>query len=791
MYEHPDYNSYKLSVSTNTIYYIISQSGRHSIVYYYDNNNRLVYHSSTQFLNQCCVFAYTDGYMYINYQNTYIPSIYTVKNPSILKQIGNSITKESLTIKDYAITRKSDDDSGIVFNVEDETFTIKSGTYIIGRNNVSYRTEEDLTTTRNDAAGNSGYVIFDNSTKTIKQVGTLNPRMESTDQIPICFINWHKHEILSNNMDFYTVTNGVNSIEHKNKIELDSLYESHQIIKFSDDMFVDGYYTSTNYPNSDDFKEVINPSIIKNGENQKFRSARILLKGKVLIFGQGGSASSSRLYCVTDLDNIIISGAEKGINSTVVPSIVETKKLSYVYITNSNSDGYIVIFQNYEPEEDNSKYINIVVNNYNELNDNYDEVVLDLNKSLTVKKSSFLIGKHIGHIDNLSEDIVINKPDDGYGTHYIIFKKVNKNTTITYRCVRYNDTVILEENEDIFCVVKWSTGIIKSNLVCYRLGDRVVYPTNIRVTESITAPKMYNPILNLQKDQFKVLDIGNSYTDDSTHYLPQIVTASGVDTSNMCLYKAVRGGASFKNWYDIYFDRDTSNYSVSKILGGIDQNITGTAEIGNGERFRNTLKNNEWDLIIIHQVSTYSPYYDRWEEDSDAGYLSKYIRILRQNQPKATIGFLLVHSYWSDYSGNTEKSSLNRWKLIAESVKRLRANYDIDFVIPYGTAIQNLRASSLNNGYDLTIDGTHNADGIADYTAACCYYQSLFASRYGVGILGNTARINISDPNQGTYPSSNISVTDDNALTCQKSAFLACYNWYECQNPDNFTDLTA
>ena len=182
---------------------------------------------------------------------------------------------------------------------------------------------------------------------------------------------------------------------------------------------------------------------------------------------------------------------------------------------------------------------------------------------------------------------------------------------------------------------------------------------------------------------------------------------------------------------------------------------------------------------------------DRWEEENDAGYLSKYIRLLRQNQPKATIGFLLVHSYWSDYSGNTEKSSLKRWKLIADSVKRLRANYGIDFVIPYGTAIQNLRASSLNNAYDLTTDGTHNADGIADYTAACCYYQSLLAPRYGVGILGNTSRVNISDPNYGTYPSSNISVTDDNALTCQKSAFLACYNWYECQNPDNFTDLTA
>ena len=297
---------------------------------------------------------------------------------------------------------------------------------------------------------------------------------------------------------------------------------------------------------------------------------------------------------------------------------------------------------------------------------------------------------------------------------------------------------------------------------------------------------MYNPILNLQKTQLRVLDIGNSYTDDSTHYLPQIVTASGVDISDMCLYKAIRGGATFKNWYDIYHDQDTSGYSVSKVLGGLDANISGTAAAGNGERFRNTLLNNEWDLIIIHQVSTYAPYYDRWEENSGAGYLSKFIRLLRKLQPKATLGFLLVHSYWSGYSGNTEKSSLQRWKLIAESAMKLRANYGIDFIIPYGTAIQNLRASSLNNDYDLTSDGTHCANGLADYTAACAYFQSLFAPRYGVSILGNSARITV-EQNE-TYPSSDISVTDENAPIAQVAAMAACYNWYECINPEDIED---
>lgn len=297
---------------------------------------------------------------------------------------------------------------------------------------------------------------------------------------------------------------------------------------------------------------------------------------------------------------------------------------------------------------------------------------------------------------------------------------------------------------------------------------------------------MFNPPLNLQKTQLKVLDIGNSYTEDSTHYIPEIVTASGINVSDMCLYKAIRGSSSFKTWYDCYHDQDNVGYSISKVVGGIDADITGTAAANNGERFRNTLINNEWDLIIIHQVSTYAPYYERWEENNNAGYLSKFIRLIRKHQPKATIGFLLVHSYWSGYGGNTEHSSLQRWKLIAESAMKLRANYGIDFIIPYGTAIQNLRASSLNNDYDLTADGTHCANGLADYTAACAYYQSLFAPRYGVGILGNSARINVQQTE--TYPSSDISVTDENAPIAQVAAMAACYNWYECINPEDIED---
>lgn len=392
--------------------------------------------------------------------------------------------------------------------------------------------------------------------------------------------------------------------------------------------------------------------------------------------------------------------------------------------------------------------------------------------TLTLKKNSLFFGH--GLQIQLDKDIVIKRPDE-YGTHFIIL-----NDKCEIRIEQGKNKITIDYNEVVVCIVRWTSCIIQANFFKYYLNGSLIDFKHID-DYSVKVPKMYNPPLNLQKAQLRVLDIGNSYTNDCVHYLPQLVSASGVDTSDMCIYKATRASGSFKTWYDTYNDKDTQSYEIAKVLGGLTADISGTAGVGNGEKFRNTLKNNKWDLIIIHTRSTYAPYYDTWESNGNNGYLREFIRTIRTAQPLATIGFLLVHSYWSGYSENTEKSSLARWKLIVESTKKLKANYGIDFVIPYGTAIQNIRASSFNNEYDLTADGTHCSNGLADYTAACTYFQALIAPRYGVSILGNTARVTVSQIEQ--YPS--VDVTDENAPIAQKAAIFATYDYFTCQNPEN------
>lgn len=296
-----------------------------------------------------------------------------------------------------------------------------------------------------------------------------------------------------------------------------------------------------------------------------------------------------------------------------------------------------------------------------------------------------------------------------------------------------------------------------------------------------TVPKMYNPPVDFHKADLKVLDIGNSYTQDAQAYLPQIVEASGIDL-DFSLYRAFRPSASFKTWTDCWNDKDNSNYSIDFCAGTRIDGISGNGSGNNGTLFRNVLESVKWDIILIHQVSTYSNDYTLWEGHGDGGYLMELIQIIRKTNPQATIGYLMTHSYRSTYWSNTEKSSSKRWQNIAEATRQLQANYGIDFIIPYGTAVQNLRESSLNDSYEFSEDGTHMASGLGDYVSACCYYQFLLAPRYGKSILGNTFRVTNLDESIGGRRN----VTDKTALTAQKAAMLATYNMWEILNPDKF-----
>lgn len=304
----------------------------------------------------------------------------------------------------------------------------------------------------------------------------------------------------------------------------------------------------------------------------------------------------------------------------------------------------------------------------------------------------------------------------------------------------------------------------------------------MRISEaSGTVSKMYNPPVNFHKADLKVLDIGNSYTQDAQTYLPQIIKASGID-DDFSLYRAFRPSASFKTWVDCWNDSDNEYYSIDFCAGTSLGGISGSGSASDGALFRKALQSVKWDIILIHQVSTYSNDYSLWEGNGAGGYLQELIRIIRVTNPQATIGYLMTHSYRGSYWANSEGSSYLRWRNMADATKQLKLEYGIDFIIPYGTAVQNLRASSLNDGYEFSEDGTHMGAGLGDYVAGCCYFESLLAPRYGVSIWGNTFRLTNLDESKGGRRN----ITDQTAIVAQKAAILATLDMWNVSDPDGY-----
>jgi len=283
----------------------------------------------------------------------------------------------------------------------------------------------------------------------------------------------------------------------------------------------------------------------------------------------------------------------------------------------------------------------------------------------------------------------------------------------------------------------------------------------------------------LSKPNLKVLDIGNSYTDDATAYVKDIVLSQGDDLHDMCLYMLLRGSASYRSWINKFNRTDNDVCFMLRVAGELPIACReGYEEHPEDTLFLDVLTNEQWDLIIIHQVSNYSTDYSLWNETGPAGGLDEFLTILHNYQPNAAVGFLMVHSYSDNFEGNIEKSSKLRWQNIAKASEDFCNDYGIGFVIPYGTAVENIR-TCLPNENDYSRDGVHLGHGLGRYVASCCYYETLLAPRTNHNIIGNQFRYKCPpDISQCKHPGGCIDVTDDNALHAQQAATEAIKDKY-------------
>ncbi len=279
----------------------------------------------------------------------------------------------------------------------------------------------------------------------------------------------------------------------------------------------------------------------------------------------------------------------------------------------------------------------------------------------------------------------------------------------------------------------------------------------IAATLSLPAQEKYaNFPLPENPDTLRILAIGNSFSDDATQYLPDLLEAAGIH--NVILGRLYIGGCTLErhckeyetNGHEYVYLKSTKNKweTVKKYKEG---------------RFMDGLGDEPWDIITMQQGS---PKSGRW--DSYDPWLGNLIGIVRKecSNPKAAI---VWHQTWAYSRTYTNRSFANyaydqqyMFDSIQLCVDKAREQYNIPVVIPSGPAVQMLRGTWLNTDKDLTRDGFHMSYREGRYATACVWFEALIKPTLGVSVKGNSFR------NSGENE-----VSDKEAALMQKTAIKA------------------
>ena len=296
------------------------------------------------------------------------------------------------------------------------------------------------------------------------------------------------------------------------------------------------------------------------------------------------------------------------------------------------------------------------------------------------------------------------------------------------------------------------------------------------------------------KQKIKILCFGNSFTQDSMSYVPMILK-NIAPSVELTLGMAVIGGcplvqhlASFTGENQILdsVTYEPKNYAYSKST--------------NGEPWVNLssrtpdymLADEEWDIITFQQNGEAA--FRDWDTYFAPFIFKLHKSVFDKITRNIKIGWLLTHGAYA----SSDEGLLQNWQGTANNAKKMLDVTGTSILFPYGTAVQNLRSTSLkslgdSSAHNLLADNGHVQDGIGCMTAAYVNAITILKS-IGIdkiGVIGETTRVdanfitdnNVQGPNLGT--SGVIGVTDNNCYLAQIAAECAVKKPYEV------TDLTA
>lgn len=262
-----------------------------------------------------------------------------------------------------------------------------------------------------------------------------------------------------------------------------------------------------------------------------------------------------------------------------------------------------------------------------------------------------------------------------------------------------------------------------------------------------------------------ILVLGNSFSEDTCTYLNNICTNLGVD--DVVVQYIYQGGANLQYWCE----HMSSTYVLVRACGS-DADAFGSGVL-------TSILSQPWDAVVLQQASADSADYTSYKP-----YVSIMLEAIKRLCPNKGVS-VKFHMTWpwttdSDITGDSEM-----YAGIIAACKSLKEDYGhiIDTVIPTGTALQNVRGTTLNTSgaKGFTYDKHHLSHGVGEYVAGCAFYTAVIAPLSGVDIYGDTTVVDLSSSTE----TSEVSVTSENRPTCHKCAVYAVLHPWGLTDIDN------
>ncbi|MBQ2452056.1 MAG: DUF4886 domain-containing protein, partial [Bacteroidales bacterium] len=271
---------------------------------------------------------------------------------------------------------------------------------------------------------------------------------------------------------------------------------------------------------------------------------------------------------------------------------------------------------------------------------------------------------------------------------------------------------------------------------------------------------------------YRILFIGNSFTQDAVTHLPGLVKAAGLKKVQMV--HMYYGGRTIPEYNDGWLATDYHCYVCNP---GADSWTDVT-----GKSLQVVAASVKWDVVTLQEHTGRSLAWG-WtaaEKQAIDELISKVKAVQGNHVPK--FHYIMSQAYENlskaQSGAKPFTTQLGMYDLIVAQAKKAVSECAFDGVIATGTMLQNLRTSSLNkdNGMGLTRDGYHMDYGISRYGAACTVFESIITPKYNVKLDNNSYRFTKSDTSTSAYSTP---VTDANAPIALKAARAAIAKPFE------------